>query len=198
MSHYRLFVGCRHVGKTTLINYLQRKGEHCNKLGAKDQLQKEEQNGITHLKITLEEDTRKIKMAAEKINKVIRQNVSYQIFFVVKMKSHRIRKKDVKAIQLILGSTTNITSYKVIINKLSPSTYKHEDLEKEDRLKLLFPDKSKIKPESILSLQNKDDVKNASWDFQQLDEFVATTQYINSVPHKDTNNSGNVTYSCQS
>ena len=185
-----LFIGYSGVGKSTIINGLEQKilfkSNHSNN-------EEEEHNGKTYIEVTLKKDTEKIKMAAERINQVIKKNVRYQVFFVVKAKSKRnhIRKKDLKAIQLVLQNTTNIPSYRVIINKLSERA--HKALEKKDGLKLVFPGDNKTQLESTFLLRYKENLshaKNALCKFEDLDEFVAASHNTDAAPAKDTNNSG--------
>ena len=186
MSHHRLFVGYQGVGKSTLINCLEQKvlfkSNHSNNL--------EEHNGKTYIEITVKNDPKKIKMAADRINQVVKQNVKYQVFFVVKTKSERIREKDLKAMKSVLQKSTNI-SYKVIINKLSESAY--HKLDKDEGLKSFIQGDNKAQLESTLLLRYEEflsHTKNSLWKFEDLNKFVATTPVMNAVPAKDTNSSG--------
>ena len=193
MSYHRLFVGYRGVGKSTIINCIEQKvlfeRNHSNK--------EEEHNGKTYIEITFKNDTKKFRVAAERIDHLTKQNLRCQLFFVVKTKSGKIREKDWKAIRSVLQHTTNITSFNVIINKLSERDY--QKLEKDDSLNSLFEGDSKAQLQSTLLLRSEkclSHAKNSLCWFEELDKFVATCQDRNTAVAQDTNNSGNNTSIC--
>ena len=190
MSYHRLFVGCRGVGKSTIINCIEQKVLFERNHSSKE----EEYNGKTYIEITFKNDTKKIRMEAERIDQLPKQNLRYQLFFVVKTKSGKIREKDLKAIQSVLQHTTNITSFNVIINKLSERDY--QKLEKDDSLNSLFQGDNKAQLQSTLLLRSEkclSHAKNSLYKFEELDKFVATCKDRNTAVAQDTNNSGNNT-----
>ena len=155
----------------------------------KDQLQKKEHNGITYVEIPVTNDAKCIKATVERIKEVIKTNGSYQIFFVVELQSQKFREEDLLAIQSILENTKNITSYSVIVNKLPKCIL--EEMRRDERLKFAFPDREKMQPGSPLLLgEYLLDARNKFMKLEELEEFVATTPYINVVPVGDTDKSG--------
>ena len=201
MSQYRIFIGLPGVGKSTLINCLEQRivfksGYTCEE-AIKDWLQKKKQNNITYLEIPITNDAKWIKVAIERTKDVIKQNVYYQIFFVITAESRRISEKDINAIQLILESNENITSYNLIMNKLSKYMYK-ELLCNDNRLKLAFSDGNQMQPESTLLLLHDEDLfeaENGLKRFKELEKFVENTTYLNAASAVSRKEPGNDTLS---
>ena len=195
MFHYRLFIGYPCVGKSTIINCLEQrvlfKSGDGQKWDLKQHLQKMDLNGTTYLEISFKNDTERVKEVAKNINELVKKNIKYQIFFVVGTKNQRIREEDLNAIQLVLQNTKRI-SYNVIINKLPTPVY--EKFCKDGTLELTFPDGKNMKPDSYLLLQHEkslDDAEDKFLKLEQLEKFVADTQYTNGVPANGRQGKGN-------
>ena len=76
--------------------------------------------------------------AAAAITKALRQDGCFQIFFVVTLSSGRLRLEDIATIWLVLKNAPDITSFSILINKLSQKEY--DFLKKNnEKLKLLAP-----------------------------------------------------------
>lgn len=209
MSYYRIFIGFPGVGKSTLINCLERRvlfesGGNDEKV-MKDPLQKKQGRGITYLEIPIQNDIEWIRKAAKTIKDVVQTNVKYQIFFVVKTKSKKIPEQELKVIQLVLETTGNITSYHLIINKLSNIVYTM--FSENENLRLVFPDQhatslmpsatlNNMEPASSLLLRKETalhDGENVFVKLKKLDEFVEKAPYANEISGRDKDYSGNDT-----
>ena len=179
MSHHVIFIGCPGVGKSTLINCLGQNvifnsGSYCEE--KKKICQKKEHKGITYVEITIKKDATSINESIERIQDMIKQRASYQIFFVVTTKKHKVREKDLNAIKSILENNRRITSYNLIINKLSKHMYK--EFCKMDELKCVFPNGKEMQSRSPLLLRHQDDLLDAVNEFtklKDLEKFVEST-----------------------
>ena len=150
------------------------------------QLDEKIHNGITYLDTPGLADINMRKGVAKAITKGLKKNGNYQIFFVVTLEAGRLRPADLTTIKLILENAKDITSYSLIINKLSRNVY--DDLQNENRkeLKRLASEvdfhvgKNRILPNLLLVLNNLklDDAKNELMKIDNLDEFIATAPNV--------------------
>ena len=189
MFHCRIFIGYRGVGKSTIINCLEQrvlfKSGDGYKCDLKHHLQEMDCNGITYMEICFKNDTEQIEEVAQKTNEVVKQNIKYQIFFVVETKNQEIREKDLNAIQLVLEKTKNI-SYNLIINKLPIPVFKKFCKDET----LIFPDGRRMKQVSYLLLQHEEilkDAKDKLLKLEHLEKFVGRVSAISKkAPGNDT------------
>ena len=124
---YRLFIGNPGVGKSALANCIAKavlfqSGINFGK-GMTCQLDAREHKGITYLDTPGLDNTKMRRDAAHAITAGLKKNGLYQIFFVVTLESGRLRATDLTTIKLVLEHVPDITSYSLIINKLSKFGY---------------------------------------------------------------------------
>ena len=193
MPCHRLFIGCPFVGKSTLINCLTETDLFQSGDTNKTDMEERQHKGITYTEISLNNDNHWLKITTDRINKLVKQKVKYQIYFVVTTKNRRIREKDLKAIELVLQETANIIPYNVIINKLSKVTY--DDLDNNQTLRFDFPGAKKMQNLPILLLQHEEYLDDAVNEFKKLEKlrtFVADIPYIEpALSTKASDKSGN-------
>ena len=83
-------------------------------------------------------DIRMRAAAAKAITEGLKQDGIFQIFFVVTLSAGRLRPEDIGTIWPVLRNAPDITSFSIIINKLSQKEY--DFLEKDiEKLRLLAP-----------------------------------------------------------
>lgn len=195
MEHYRLFIGNPGVGKSTLINCLAEKVLFKSGVstggGMTYQLEEKKHNGITFMDTPGLADIKLRKAAAQAITKALKKNGTYQIFFVVTLEAGRVRAQDLTTIQLVLENATDITSYSLIVNKLTPRLYKELLGDEGKKLRQLvaelnFRGAQNVHPPEILLLLRKDqldDADNAFAELEGLKSFVENAPCVKVIPN---------------
>lgn len=195
MEHYRLFIGNPGVGKSTLINCLAEKVLFKNGVsiggGMTYQLEEKKHNGITFMDTPGLADIKLRKAAAQAITKALKKNGTYQIFFVVTLEAGRVRAQDLTTIRLVLENATDITSYSLIVNKLTPRLYKELLGNEGKKLRQLvaelnFRGAQNVHPPEILLLLRKDqldDADNAFAELEGLKSFVENAPCVKVIPN---------------
>ena len=190
MPRYRVIIGNPGVGKSTLANCMAntdlfKSGLNFGK-GMTNKLDEKKHNGITYLDTPGLADNSMHKAAAEAITEGLKKDGEYQIFFVVTLEAGRLRPTDLAIINLVLASAKSITSYNVIINKLSEGVYDTlcENNGKEVKVcvseLLSQAGKNRNPPNLLLLLNSKEliDGKNKFMKLNDLDEFVAKAPWV--------------------
>ena len=195
MEHYRLFIGNPGVGKSTLINCLAEKVLFKSGVsiggGMTYQLEEKKHNGITFMDTPGLADIKLRKAAAQAITKALKKNGTYQIFFVVTLEAGRVRAQDLTTIRLVLENATDITSYSLIVNKLTPRLYKELLGDEGKKLRQLvaelnFRGGQNVHPPEILLLLRKDqldDADNAFAELEGLKSFVENAPCVKVIPN---------------
>ena len=195
MEHYRLFIGNPGVGKSTLINCLAEKVLFKSGVsiggGMTYQLEEKKHNGITFMDTPGLADIKLRKAAAQAITKALKKNGKYQIFFVVTLEAGRVRAQDLTTIRLVLENATDITSYSLIVNKLTPRLYKELLGDEGKKLRQLvaelnFRGAQNVHPPEILLLLRKDqldDADNAFAELEGLKSFVENAPCVKVIPN---------------
>ena len=195
MEHYRLFIGNPGVGKSTLINCLAEKVLFKNGVsiggGMTYQLEEKKHNGITFMDTPGLADIKLRKAAAQAITKALKKNGTYQIFFVVTLEAGRVRAQGLTTIRLVLENATDITSYSLIVNKLTPRLYKELLGNEGKKLRQLvaelnFRGAQNVHPPEILLLLRKDqldDADNAFAELEGLKSFVENAPCVKVIPN---------------
>lgn len=119
-----LFIGNPGVGKSTLINGLV--GQKVATAGVKigsgltEFFHEYESGGISYLDTPGLEDIEMRKQAAREIEKALKQNGTYRIFFVFTLEAGRIKPADITTIDLVMDAI-NIArkEFNILINKLN-------------------------------------------------------------------------------
>ena len=191
MSYHRIFICYPYVGKSTLINCLTnsalfKSGVSTNKDANANLLPSTEHNGIRYTEISIKNESKSIKVAADTINKVLEKNVRLQIFFVVTVKYREIRPKHLEAISLVLQKTGNI-SHNLIINKLSKSMF--EKLCENPT----SSDGNNMQTVPSLLLMHDDDlyeIGNTYKELKNLKDFVESIKYLERNPANTSDKQG--------
>jgi len=132
-----LFVGNPGVGKSTLASSLSGKtlfpsGTSGDGSGVTATLSSYTIcDGVTIMDTPGLSDQDKRELAAEAIEDALSNGGFYRIFFVITQESGRIRPDDLATIQIVLDGVQDITSYGIIINKISPKMV--EKIKKDDQ-----------------------------------------------------------------
>ena len=191
---YRIFIGNPGAGKSTLANCVARKllfksGVSIGQ-GLTFQLDIKKHDGITYIDTPGLADYKMRKEAAKEIVKALKQDGTYQVFFVISLEAGRIRPEDIVTIKLVLESTSDIQYYNLIINKLSTMTYNILVQNNAEKLKILLTElieqiKCVNNPPTVLLLMhqsNLHDIANRFIEWDNLDEFVAKAPSVNIKP----------------
>jgi len=125
-----LFVGNPGVGKSTLASALTGKtlfksGTSQDGSGVTATLETYHlRDGVTIMDTPGLSDAEKRKQAAKAIEDALSNGGFYRIFFVITQEAGRIRPDDLTTIQIVLDGVKDVTSFGVIINKVSPKMIK--------------------------------------------------------------------------
>ena len=130
--------------------------------------------------------------AAHAITAGLKKNGLYQIFFVVTLESGRLRATDLTTIKLVLEHVPDITSYSLIINKLSKFGYDNLHKNNGEELKKLVSEvdcqvgKNRDPPKLHLLLENLKllDAGNEFIELEGLDEFVDNAPPVSLNPDR--------------
>lgn len=167
---YRLFIGNPGTGKSTLTNCIARSLLFKSGLGFGSgitfQFDKKKCDGVTYLDTPGLADITLRKQAAAAITKALKQNGTYQVFFVITLEAGRLRTEDVLTIKLVLESSPALKYFSLIVNKLSERAYKHLTVNNGKELNCLLVELTEqldsLKfPPIVLLLQNRNDLVDA-------------------------------------
>ena len=127
MSRYRLFIGNSGTGKSMVANNIAERVLLKNEISSGSsetfKLDKNEHDGVMYLKTLGLADIKIRKGAASAITKSLRQDGTYQVYFVVTLRGGRFRPEDLTTIWLVLLKAPDIKSCSILINKLSQVEY---------------------------------------------------------------------------
>ena len=187
MSKYRLFIGNPGAGKSTLANCIAERVLFKSGIsfgsGKTYKLDKEKSDGIMYLDTPGFADINMRQTAASSITKALRQNGSYQIFFVVTLSAGRLRPEDLITIRLVLMNAPEIKCFSIIINKLSQ--HEHDYLQEDNKkLRLFEPldllgQRHQYKVFLLLHNHNLEDAEDVISNYPELIEFAKNTPWVN-------------------
>ena len=128
--------------------------------------------------------------AANAITEALKQDGTYQIFFVITLVAGHIRLEDMTTIKLVLQSASDIEHYSIIINKLSKVAYKCLVQDDAKQLKILVAEMVeqvnwKKTPPTILLLLFKTELHDAEdhvMKWEELDKFVKEVPCMTVTP----------------
>ena len=151
------------------------------------QLDIKKHNEITYLDTPGLSDLELRQKAAKEITRALKQDGTYQVFFVITLEAGRLRPDDLTTIKLVLESAADIKYYSLIINKLSTTVYDGLQENGGEKLKtvisqLLLQTNSNDKPPTILLLKHQVqlyDAKDKFMKLKDLNEFVEKAPLMN-------------------
>ena len=154
------------------------------------QLDIKKHNGITYLDTPGLADIKLREQAAKAITKALKQDGTYQVFFVITLEAGRVRPEDMTTIKLVLESTSDIKYYSLIINKLSTVAYDRLLNDNAEQLRTLVSElleqiNCKNDPPTILLLMHQFklyDFEDRFLQWDELNEFVSKAPSINVKP----------------
>ena len=151
---------------------------------------KKHKDGINYLDTPGLTDIKLRQQAADAITKALKQDETYQVFFVITLEAGIAQPEDMTTIRLVLESASDIKYYSLIINKLS--TIAHDLLleDNAEQLKILAAEllkqiNCKSEPPTILLLMHQFKLSDENDQFMKLDElneFVMKAPSINVKP----------------
>ena len=166
------------------------------------QLDIRKDNGITYLDTPGLADIKLKEQAATAITKALKQDGTYQVFFVITLEAGRVRPEDVITIRLVLESTSDIKYYSLVINMLSTAAYDRLLNDNAEQLRILVSElleqiNCKNDPSTILLLMHQFKLHHfedrfLQWD--ELNEFVTKAPSINVKPACVQNIKGDPSY----
>ena len=191
---FRVFIGNPGAGKSTLANCVANKllfesGVRYRR-GMTYQLDSKSHDGITYLETPGLSDIVLRKKAAKAITEALKQNGTYQVFFVITLEAGRLRPDDITTIKLVLESASDIKHYSLIINKLSTVVYDGLLENDAEQLKFMITElvlqtNSKDKPPTVFLQKHSVklwDGKNKFEELVDLKEFVDMAPSMNVRP----------------
>lgn len=190
-KEYWLFVGNPGVGKSTIVNSLLQKkvalsglcpGKGFTKCFA---AYEDIPNKRTYIDTPglAETDQARKELVAKEIEKALKQNAKYKIFFVVQLNEARVRAEDVATINTIMN-IINLPHkpFSIIVNKLE---FDEKDLLREEYEKAVVFDvlnSGVNKTQSIWFIDKSKDLKQRKIPFLKLDEdlyaFLKTREVL--------------------
>ena len=145
-------------------------------------LEKKEHDGIVYVDTPGLADFKMQRAAASAITGALRQNGWFETFFVVTLSAGRLRTEDLTTIWLVLLNAPYITSYGIIINKVSQVEcallLNWKNSEVLPTLELIsFGRKFAVLP--LLFNHILDDADNQFETYPELDDFVRDVPFVN-------------------
>jgi GTP-binding protein EngB required for normal cell division len=134
-EEFLVFIGNPGAGKSTIINSILKQAVVSAGMSVGGGLTKE-LKVIEHDKLKLIDspglDDIKIREQAQKeIEKALKLNGNYRIFFVLTLESGRVRPADLATINLVMNSIQSSSKkYNIIVNKIAKKTYENIDAKK--------------------------------------------------------------------
>lgn len=125
--------------------------------------------------------------ASSSITEALKQNGSYQIYFVVTLSAGRLRPEDMTTVLLVLVSAPDIKSFNIIVNKLSLQEYECLENDSNKKLQLLAPleiigGKRKYKVLLLLHNHMLEDAEDMISNYPELDTFVEKSPWVDIDP----------------
>ena len=182
INEYILFIGNPGVGKSTLINSLV--GKHVAESGLSSgsgltmQSQEYQHNGYVYIDTPGLSDTKIRTQATQEIEKALKMNGKYRIFFVLALSAGRVRPDDINTVNSVMESIAAQNKvFNIIINNVSPKEIR-EIFNDPIQKKLLFEqiNSGKNKTDRFYYIERCEDVENGTTEFiivnDKLDQFM--------------------------
>jgi GTPase Era involved in 16S rRNA processing len=187
-KEYLLFVGNSGTGKSTLINSL---------IGKKVAEARISSSRITNVSTFYEHNgkyfidtpglqntnTKFQEQAASEIEKALKKDGKYRIFFVITLQSGRVEAADIATINIIMDAIKdNNNRFNIIINKVSKKE-KNKILGNPEEMAKIYVaiNSGKYKTNSIMYIDNSRDIDDDKTEFIKIEPILADFIYNKSI-----------------
>lgn len=184
-EEYVLFVGNPGVGKSTLINSLVGKEVTASGISAGTGLTKSFQHCLHEGRLYIDTpglaDTKISNLSAREIEKALKLNGPYRIFFVITLNAGKVRDEDIKTINKVMNAINQKgKSFNVIVNQI---TTKERHLLQDASARKVIIDQinsGRHKTQSIIFVGRDRDLDD------ELTQFLTISEELNQFIYQDS------------
>ena len=180
-KEYWLFVGNPGAGKSTIINSLLKQelaeAGACVGGGLTKEFALYPDRNITYIDTPGLDDVKSRALAAKEIEKALKQDGKYRIFFIMKTDGLRVRPADLATIEIVLDAINNPNiEFNIIINQFTKRDQKKFDSTSDVKSSALFHSylqAGKYKNSKIKFINLDNAVQDGDSEFLNMDDFLS-------------------------